>query len=193
MTAYLQTDELLIEKLSKDDRKAFEAVYNQYFLQVFHFSLKFVEDRQIAEDITLETFLKLWDKRSELPASSNLSAFLCTIARNACLNHLRDAERLHNRHQELARRQDNDHYTFETYADPRSEVYRHLYQEIEKLPGRMADILQLSLKGLKNAEIAEHTGISEKTVRNLKTAAIRQLRTRLLKNELLLLMLLISR
>lgn len=193
MSAYLPFDEIvLLRQLSNNDRRAFETVYNYYFLLVFSFSLKFVEDRQVAEDITLETFVKLWDKRSNLTTYSNISPLLYTIARNACLNHLRDEDRMNRRHQELARQQSDEQLSLESFSDVREEIYRHLYLEIEKLPGKMANILQLSLKGFKNAEIAGQTGISEKTVRNLKTAAIKQLRTKLLKNELLHLLIFLS-
>lgn len=193
MSAYLPIDEiLLLRQLSDSDRGAFETVYNDYFLLVFSFSMKFVEDRQVAEDITLETFVKLWDKRSNLSAQSNISALLYTIARNACLNHLRNEDRMNRRHEELARQQSHEQLELESFSTTREQIYQHLYLEIEKLPGKMANILRLSLKGLKNAEIAQQTGISEKTVRNLKTEAIKQLRTKLLKNELLHLVLLLS-
>lgn len=193
MSAYLPFDEIvLLRQLSDNDRGAFETVYNYYFLLVFSFSLKFVEDRQVAEDITLETFVKLWDKRSSLATGSNISALLYTIARNACLNHLRDEDRMNRRHQELARQQSDEQLSLESFNNVREEIYQHLYLEIGKLPGKMANIVQLSLKGFKNAEIADQTGISEKTVRNLKTEAIKQLRTKLLKNELLQLLVLLS-
>lgn len=193
MSANLPFDEIvLFRQLSDNDRKAFETVYNYYFLLVFSFSLKFVEDRQVAEDITLETFVKLWDKRSNLTTYSNISALLYTIARNACLNHLRDEDRMNRRHQELARQQSGEQLLLESFSHVREEIYQHLYLEIEKLPGKMANIVQLSLKGFKNAEIAGQTGISEKTVRNLKTEAIKQLRTKLLKNELLHLLIFLS-
>jgi len=193
MSAYLPFDEIvLLRQLSDSDRSAFETVYNYYFLLVFSFSQKFVEDRQVAEDITLETFAKLWDKRRSLATGSNISALLYTIARNACLNHLRDEDRMNRRHEELARQQSGEHVSLESFSDIREEIYQHLYLEIEKLPGKMANVLQLSLKGFKNAEIAGQTGISEKTVRNLKTEAIKQLRTKLLKSELLHLLIFLS-
>lgn len=193
MSANLPFDEIiLLRQLSDNDRRAFETVYNYYFLLVFSFSLKFVEDRQVAEDITLETFVKLWDKRSNLSTYSNISPLLYTIARNACLNHLRDEDRMNRRHQELARQQSGEQLSLESFSTVREEIYQHLYLEIEKLPGKMAHIVQLSLKGFKNGEIADQTGISEKTVRNLKTEAIKQLRTKLLKNELLHLLIFLS-
>ncbi|HEY9256540.1 RNA polymerase sigma factor [Chitinophaga sp.] len=193
MSAYLPFDEIvLLRQLSDNDKGAFETVYNYYFLLVFSFSLKFVEDRQVAEDITLETFVKLWDKRSSLSTYSNISPLLYTIARNACLNHLRDEDRMTRRHQELARQQSDEQLSLDSFSNIKEEIYQHLYLEIEKLPGKMANILQLSLKGFKNAEIAGQTGISEKTVRNLKTEAIKQLRTKLLKNELLHLLIFLS-
>lgn len=189
----LSTDEtLLVEKLSRDDKTAFEAIYNQYFIQVYQFSFRFVGDRQAAEDIALETFEKLWDKRAGLEAGSRLGAWLYTIARNASLNYMRNEQRRSDQYRELASLTPAA-AGFEDLADPRSEIYRRLYLEIEQLPGKMADVMLLSLKGRKNGEIALALGIAEKTVRNLKVEAIKQLRTTLLRNELLFLLLLLSR
>ena len=190
----LSTDEtLLVEKLSRDDdRTAFEAIYNQYFIQVYHCAFRFVGDRQVAEDIALETFAKLWDKRAGLEAGSKLGAWLYTIARNASLNHMRNEQRRSDQYQELASLTPAT-AGLEDLTDPRSEIYRRLYLEIEQLPGKMGEVMLLSLKGRKNGEIALTLGIAEKTVRNLKTEAIKQLRASLLRNELLLLLLLLSR
>ncbi|WP_178372115.1 RNA polymerase sigma factor [Chitinophaga jiangningensis] len=192
MPDYLPTDMLILERLADNDRSAFEELYNYYFPEVINFSMKYLENRQAAEDITIETFVKLWNKRSTIAPGSNVRGLLFTIARNACLNHLRDEARLQRRHQELA--------LLETTPAPsgdvttiRTEIYNRLYQEIALLPGKMPQIMQLSLKGLKNTEIAEQTGIAEKTVRNLKTEAIKQLRTKLLKQELLYLLILLAR
>ncbi|WP_089893522.1 RNA polymerase sigma-70 factor [Chitinophaga arvensicola] len=182
-----------MERMSKDDRKAFETVYNRYFVQVYHLSMKFVADREAAEDITLETFVKLWDRRSAMESDSKIGPYLCTIARNACLNYLRDRQRMTARHQELALLESNNQLSFEAFADPESEIYRRLYLEIEQLPGKSAAVIKFSLQGMKNEEIARQLNINEKTVRNLKTAAIKQLRLTLLKVDFMLLLVLLSR
>lgn len=193
MSFNLATDEIqLIRNLSLGDRRAFEVVYNQYFIRIYNFSLRFVGDRQAAEDITLETFVKLWDKRADLADGSKLGAYLFTISRNASLNYLRDEQKRSLQHNELALLTPATS-TFEEFADPRSEIYRRLYLEIEQLPGKMAAVMRLSLKGLKNGEIAAEMGLAEKTVRNLKAEAVKQLKTVLLKKELLLLLFLLSR
>ncbi|WP_333863975.1 RNA polymerase sigma factor [Chitinophaga sp.] len=193
MSFNLATDEIqLIHKLSLGDRRAFELIYNQYFIRIYNFSLRFVGDRQAAEDITLETFVKLWDKRADLTDNSRLGAYLFAISRNASLNYLRDEQKRSLQHNELALLTPASS-TFEEFADPRSEIYRRLYLEIEQLPGKMAAVMRLSLKGLKNGEIAAEMGLAEKTVRNLKAEAVKQLKTVLLKKELLLLLFLLSR
>ncbi len=192
MPDYLPTETRLLERLSANDSRAFEDIYNYYFPEVINFSLKYLGDRQAAEDITIETFVKLWDRRTAIAPDSNLRGLLYTIARNACLNHLRNEERLLRRHQELARLEEAA-ATAGDITTIRTDIYHRLYQEIALLPGKMPQIMQLSLKGLRNNEIADLTGISEKTVRNLKTEAIKQLRTKLLKQELLFLLILLAR
>ncbi|MNR25783.1 RNA polymerase sigma factor [compost metagenome] len=51
-----------------------------------------------------------------------------------------------------------------------------LYKAIEVLPDRKKEIIKLSLKGLKNTEIAEELGIQLQTVKTLKSQSYKILR-----------------
>ena len=80
----------LLALVAAGDWASYEKLYNTYYLGVFRFAMKFLENRQAAEDITTEAFIKLWNTRDDLAAIRNIHSFLFTIVRNACLNHLRD-------------------------------------------------------------------------------------------------------
>jgi len=76
-----------------------------------------------------------------------------------------------------------DHYIAE------KELAALIESEVVKLPHKMREIFELSRKSnLKNAQIAEKLGISEKTVRNQLSLALKTLRSKLSMAILVLLL-----
>ena len=171
--------------LAAGNVKVYEALYNEHYLSVFRFAKKIVSDRQAAEDITTDVFVKMWDKRTDFESGLKLQSFLFTATRNACLNFLRDEKRHASDHQYLLSNLEQ-HEEKDFSVHPITEdVYAYLQEEIEKLPGKMKSILQLHLRGLKNDEIALELSIAEKTVRNLKSEAVKQLKLAVIKRGFL--------
>ncbi|MEO7984762.1 MAG: sigma-70 family RNA polymerase sigma factor [Bacteroidota bacterium] len=181
----------LLRLFAGGDSKAYEAVYKRYYLSVFRFAKNMLPDRQAAEDITTETFLKIWDKKKDFESVPKLQSFLFATVRNACRNWIRDEKRHAADHQKLAGiLEEKTEMEFIT-SDITEKVYIYLQDEINKLPLKSRSILRLQLQGLKNKQIASELGMAEKTVRNLKTETIKLLRIALLKDEFYLLFLLL--
>lgn len=176
----------LARLIADGDTVAFRQLYDLYYPGVFRFATRFLEDRQAAEDITTESFIWLWTSRAELPAIRSISSFLFTAVRNACLNYIRDHKR-HAAHHSLLQAQ-----TAEAIHphEVTTEAFRLLEAEISKLTAQQCAVLRLYLEGRKPVEISEQLGIAEKTVRNLKSDAVKALRISLGGKELLTLFLL---
>lgn len=71
----------------------FKNLYESYAADVYRFALSLSGDSTEAEDITSETFIRAWAKRSKI-RTETLKAYLFTIARNIYLSHLRKRNRL---------------------------------------------------------------------------------------------------
>jgi RNA polymerase sigma-70 factor (ECF subfamily) len=71
--------ELLVRRISPD---------------IYATSFRLLSDRQDAEDITQDTFLKLWENRERWQEVEDLGSWLKRIAINACLNVLKKKARL---------------------------------------------------------------------------------------------------
>jgi RNA polymerase sigma-70 factor, ECF subfamily len=185
-------NEALLAGLAAGDRKAFESIYRDRQLAIFHFVRRLIPDQAAAEDIATETFVKLWNGRAGFTAWEPMNAFLFKSARNACLDWLRDEKR-HAAHAAAIGRLavEETEAGFEE-REVSLLVYRRLFTEIAELPANMQAVLRLYLDGRKNEEIAGELGLAEKTVRNLKSEAIRLLRLRLPHAEFVLLQVLLA-
>jgi RNA polymerase sigma factor (sigma-70 family) len=79
----------LIEKARKKDQKAFNTLLNTYWSDVYRFQLSKTEDEDEAEDITIQTFSKAFDKINLYNESYNFKTWLISISKNIFLDHLR--------------------------------------------------------------------------------------------------------
>lgn len=79
----------LVNELRENDRQAFDLIYSAYFTRLVKFSFSYTKDLAIAENLSQDAFIKLWEKRAELKPDTNLLAFLLTIVKNGTLNYLK--------------------------------------------------------------------------------------------------------
>lgn len=171
----------LVTQFTQGDTRAFTTIYNIYYPRLFNFVKHLMSDRQEAQDITAETFVKLWRLHPNFSSQEKIRAFLFVTARNACYDALKNNARETNQQKELIIHQllpetDNVILREEIKAD----VLDYIYSEIEKLPQQCKAVFTLSyLEGRKNNEIAELLQITDKTVRNQKVLAKKLLRVAL--------------
>lgn len=87
-------DELirLLQAEKPESDYAFAEIYDRYGVRINSYIKTIITNRQIAEDIFQETFIKFYQKVRSDVADSSVIGFLITIARNLCLNAKRDAK-----------------------------------------------------------------------------------------------------
>ena len=159
--------------------ESFNQLYRSYYAALCYFSLKIVGDSESARDIVEEVFVQLISSKREFTESDNLKAWLYTATRNASLNHLKKEKHLKERQFEFSIGQENEEPTFE-YEMLRTEVFKKVLLEIKQLPGHSGKIIEMSYLGrMKNEQIALELGLSEKTVKNLKSSGLAMLKSRL--------------
>lgn len=78
-----------IEKAKEGDQTAFTFLLNLYWNEVYGFMLKRTENETIAEDITIETFSKAFDKISTYNPEFQFNTWLISIAKNVHIDLLR--------------------------------------------------------------------------------------------------------
>ena len=181
----------IIAGFREGNKEAFAAVYKSLYPALFFFVKRFVVDKAEAEDITAETFIKLWKIKHNFESHQNIKAFLYITARNACLDCLRARQRSTGMQQEMLYLllQNND-VTF-LHDEIKADVLTQVKEKIEDLPPKCKQIFKMAFfERLKNAEIAGKLGLTLQTVKNQKVRAIKLLRLAI-KTDLVLLTLLI--
>jgi len=166
-----------INKFREGNQTAFKDLYNKYYDSLFLFGQKYITNRNAVEDIIQETFLKVWEKRDSFFHEATLRAYLYKTMRNSCLNVI-EHEKVCRNYQEGSVKdiESNDFFLHNVIEE---EVNRIIAETIQKLPESARLIYLLSLKGLKNAEIAEDLDISINTVKTQKQRASRFLKENL--------------
>ena len=177
-----QPENDLIVQFNQGDTEAFTAIYNKYFSTLYYFVKRFVPEREDAEDITADVFVKLWSLRANLNSIKNIEAFLYITGRNACLDFLRHIQRRGMRQKELLHALLQEKEEGQLTEDVKTLVLKAIYEEIEKLPRSCRAVFKMAyLDGLSNGQIAEALSINNQSVRNHKLRAVKILRIALLR------------
>jgi len=181
----VQLNNDIMDAFRKGEPPALHALMELFYGPLCLFAIKLLSDRPAAEDIAGESFIKLWNKRSDFESVQNVKAFLFITTRNACLNWLKRAKRDNLSKKQLAYLT-SEREDFILNEIIRAEVLKEIMHEIEQLPEQCGKVLKLGyLQGLKNQEIADLLQISVHTVKNQKARAIQLLKIKLNNHDLM--------
>ncbi len=172
----LDPDAELMLRFKAGDHGAFESLFTRYARSIVSFAFRFVRNREIAEELAQEIFLRVNDAASCYRPDAKFATWLFRIATNVCLNEIR---RPHYRvvHESLDAADGPDARPLELADTARTgaealleqrAVSRALRGALEKLPDkqRVAFILN-KYQELSYAEVAEVMQTSEKAVKSL--------------------------
>jgi RNA polymerase sigma-70 factor (ECF subfamily) len=182
----IDDEKYLFDKLRKGDEAAFKVIYNKYVPRLFYFVREYIPQSDIAENIIQDTLLTLWDKKASLADTTNLAAYLFTVAKNNCLYKLRDlkySKKLYDSSDlgtlELKANLDALD-SLDTSALTFQEIEQIIEDTLEQLPPQCRVVFQLSrFEDKKYKEIAEELNISVKAVEGHISKALKKFRTNL--------------
>ena len=174
---YTELDKKTIQLVNSGDRTAFKQVFDSYFNALCAFCNKYLNNQSETEDTVQEVFVSFWEHKKDFDHINAIKAFLYTSVRNKCLNQLK--RRLVRQKHESALIYELESEQFFINHVIEEDTFNRLYSEIKSLPDSSQKIMLLSLKGLKNREIAQQLDISENTVKTQKKIAYAKLRTKI--------------
>jgi RNA polymerase sigma-70 factor (ECF subfamily) len=174
-----------IKKFRQGNHEAIRYIFKSFYRPLCYFGAQLTGNQQEAEDIAIDSIIKLLEKRKDFDNLPNIKAFLYVTTRNACFDYLRSEQRHGNSHKELLYLTGEAEEQVENEMI-KSRVLQEIFVQVETLPPQCQKIFKLVFfKGLSTAEIAQQMGLTARTVLNQKTRAIQLLRGTLLSKDLL--------
>lgn len=161
---------------------ALDSLFEEYYQALVYFAFRMIRSREDAQDIAIESFAKLWEKREGFENYQNIKGFLYLTTRNACIDYFRRTQK--DRLLKSALHHLSDTFQEETTGleQIRAETLRKITEEMEKLPQQCRSVFELSvIRGLKSRQIADQLNISVSNVTSQKSRAVHILRAALLK------------
>jgi len=155
------------------DQKDIDSLFRLYYRPLCLYAARYLRDADDVEDIVQGAFVTFWEKSRAGQAPDSPKAYLYRIVHNRCIDALRKSGQDAIVNLEHLQEDVPD----EEVVD-RSFIWARLWTAIDRLPAKRREILLLNKRdGLSYAEIASRLGISESTVHNQLTKAMRTLRT----------------
>ena len=164
-----------IQALARGEEKAFQQLFIEYYPALISFGMKYINTKEIVEDLVQDVFAKLWENRESLKNIDDLSAYLYQMVRFKCFNYLRDEKS----HSEALRSYAEEMDTEEINAYIKEEAYRIAMQALEELPPASRNVFKRVVEGYSTREIAEELNIAIETVKKHKQLARRFLKEKI--------------
>jgi RNA polymerase sigma-70 factor (ECF subfamily) len=118
-----------------------------------------------------EAFVYVWSKREYIRDTAAAKSYLYKYIKNHCLNFLRDSKR---RQEILKEKLESEVFYRDNLVE--QETYEIIYHAIKDLSRQNQQVIELSLDGLSNKEIAKKLNITVNTVKTIKQRAFKALR-----------------
>ena len=165
--------------MKHDDGQAFHGIYERYWLSLYISAVKRARSKEDAKDIVQDVFVSIWTKRHSLVISTSLSAYLFTAVKYKVINHIESNIVKGNYLKSLeCAVSAHDPSTGEIIIQRDLEQFVHV--AISNLSPKMRQVFELSRQeNLSNNEIAGRLNISEQTVKNQISKALKILRMRI--------------
>lgn len=167
----------ILRYLGRNPKDEYEKFYYQHVDQVYNFLYRMLKDSFLAEEVTQEVFIKVWEVRIDEKNEELMAPYLFRTAKNHALNFIRDTKRQAELLQKYSLRLSD---IIEDAADTAviaSEFESALHSAIESLPEKRKRIFRLCKEeGKSYAEVAALLNLSVATVETQMVNALKHIR-----------------
>ena len=168
-----------------DDTTAFGFLYHQLYPGMCQYASQMVGDRQVAEEVVQDVFLKVWNKRKDIYSrDGSVRKYLFRLVHNQCLDLLR---KHHTRRESFIRllpsedwARISENYGFDEFLIEKLEAEDtalKIQKIVEQLPAQCREIFTKSrFENRSNEEIASEMNLSENTVKTQIYRALQKIK-----------------
>ena len=169
-------DWILIDNFNKGDLSAFHELFNKHKRNVINLSYRFVQNKEAAEDIAQDVFIKIYEKKLHFNPNAKFSTWLYKVTVNASIDRTRKKSFFDHSLDKTETDQEGEGQTLlETLSDSSAvspadavaseEIKNLVRMEIQKLPEKLkTPILLYQFESLPYEEIARILGVTPKAV-----------------------------
>jgi RNA polymerase sigma-70 factor (ECF subfamily) len=161
----------LMRRIASRDQQALRELYQDYGRSVYSLAYRILQNAVWAEEVTQDTFLKVWDQGARWDATrGKLKNWILTIAHYTAIDRLRKEHRQPKLHDDEI----NDELAGNSSGWQEGST---LHMLVEQLPSDQAKLIELAFfQGLSHSQIASHTALPLGTVKTRLRAGLQRLR-----------------
>ncbi len=166
----------LVQRLIAQDQSALSELYVQFGGLVYSIALRVVQNPTLAEEVTQDAFLKVWNQPSSWdPERGKFVSWLLTITRYTAIDRLRKEQR--RPLQDAVELDDLKIGRRGVMDDPVWQDGRLLRSLLERLPQEQVQVIELAFfEGMSHSELAEYLNLPLGTVKTRVRLGLQKLR-----------------
>lgn len=162
----INNESKVLNALRLGDAQAFDTLYHHYSKPVFRKLVNMVKHVPLAEELTQDVFVKIWDKRAIIDIEKPFLYYLLTVANHTVSDFYRKAARVSRLQEEIISA------SAELYNPIEEQLFYKesrdiLDSAIENLPAQQKMVFKLcKIEGKSYEEVSQELGISTSTISN---------------------------
>ncbi len=170
-------DQHILNQIRENQSQGLQQLFEKYYHFLARTASYITQDKEVAEDLSQEVFVKIWEGRYTLGQVENVKAYLTRMVKNSALDHIKAVRSTSSKLAQFLYFE--DHIT--EPAEPQTEdLKREIASALSKLPPKCRLIFSMNrFEGLTNEEIASYFDISKRTVETQVSKALKLLRSEL--------------
>jgi RNA polymerase sigma-70 factor (family 1) len=172
-------DEEAVKDLAEGNEKAFRFLFERYFFWVGRIGMKYLQDLRLSQDLVQDIFSVVWMNRMRFREVDHFESYLYIMTKNLALQYLKKIGKEVLARQEFALQKQAGENNTEDYLNEKE--YAELINEaVEKLRPQQKQIFELGKhQGLSHRRIAQELEISQQTVSNQMSLALKSIKAHL--------------
>lgn len=166
----------IIGEIKSDNERSFKQLFDHYYPRFLRVAYYYVKHDEMAEEIVMDVFIKLWKYRKKLPEISHFTNYIYTAVKNQSINYIKKNKIA------LESLEDMGQSMLVEYLEPEKlylgrELAKQIEAAVSNLPPRCQLIYRMVREdGMKYKEVAEALDISLKAVENQLLIAMKRIR-----------------
>ena len=170
-----------------------EYLYAHYWEEVLDTAFKRLRNEEVAQDITQEIFISIWENRERLNIEGSIEAYFKGAVKYKVINYFKSYMVREKHKDDIVMLSANQHAPSAENLLLLKDFHKQFDEALQELPEKMRVIISMSRKQEKsNQEIADELNLSAQTVKNQISSALKLLREKLAYTLVLMIFLLLT-